>query len=526
MTSASRRLLATLSAVVLIVAVLQTSIVPALAVVAQELHAAPVAVSWAVTANLLAAAAATPLVGRLADLVNKKTVLLAALGLIVAGSLLAATTSSLPWLITGRVLQGMSFSLYPVAVSILREEIAPERLVRGIATLSAMLGLGGAAGLVVTGLLMTPGASYHRVFWLNAAVAVIATAAAVVVVPSRPRRGAARVDWVGAGGLAVGLTGLMLAINQGSSWGWASVRTVAVSVAGIAVLAWWWTRSRRHPDALVPTGLLLRRPVLLANAATFLVGMGLYFSFLGMTDFVEAAPGSGYGFGASVLQASLQFLLPGALAAAFTAFVSGRIIEMLGARTVVAGGGLAGAVGFLLLAQWHSTRWEVMLAGLLTNAYISLAYGALPTLIVGDVAPAETGIATSVNGIFRKVGGAVAAALVAALLVPNTAGSIPESGFTAIFLLGSATAAGSVLLVAIGRAKAPARPSRTPGRLPDPQVPNDPRPAESVAAPEVATPRIRVRRPRGPRRPGPAGGSSQTPASPRPALPRYATAAG
>ena len=75
------------------------------------------------TANLLAAAASTPLIGRLADLHNKKHVLLGVLVIVLVGSVLAATTTSLALLIVARVLQGVSFSLYPICVAILRDEL-------------------------------------------------------------------------------------------------------------------------------------------------------------------------------------------------------------------------------------------------------------------------------------------------------------------------------------------------------------------------------------------------------------------
>ena len=71
-----RRLIVGLSIVVLTVAVLQTAVVPVLGIIADQLDSSTVGVSWAVTANLLAAAAATPLIGRLADLHSKKRVLL------------------------------------------------------------------------------------------------------------------------------------------------------------------------------------------------------------------------------------------------------------------------------------------------------------------------------------------------------------------------------------------------------------------------------------------------------------------
>ena len=172
-------------------AVLQTAVVPVLGIIAHQLNASPVAVSWAVTANLLAAAAATPLIGRLADLHNKKHVLLGVLVVVLVGSVLAATTSSLALLIVARVLQGVSFSLYPICVAILRDELPEGAVVRALAVLSGTLGFGGGTGLVVTGLLMNGDAGYHRVFWLTTGftIAVIVLAlAGRPVTPEKRRR--------------------------------------------------------------------------------------------------------------------------------------------------------------------------------------------------------------------------------------------------------------------------------------------------------------------------------------------------
>ena len=134
-------LVAALSLAALTVALLQTAVVPVLGIIAHQLDVSSVAVSWAVTANLLAAAAATPLIGRLADLHNKKHVLLIVLVIVLVGSVLAATTSSLPLLLVARVLQGVSFSLYPICVAILRDELPEEQVVRSLAVLSGHAGI-------------------------------------------------------------------------------------------------------------------------------------------------------------------------------------------------------------------------------------------------------------------------------------------------------------------------------------------------------------------------------------------------
>ncbi len=443
-------LIATLSVVALTVAVLQTAVVPILGVISRQLHAAPVEVSWAVTANLLAAAASTPLLGRLADLHAKKRLLLAVLAVVLAGSLLAATTSSLALLITARVLQGASFSLYPIGVSILREELPPGRLLGAMAVISGVLGFGGGAGLVITGVLMRDDASYHRVFWFTVIFTLLVIVAVAVVVPSRPRSSTGTVDWVGALGLAAGLSAVLLAVTQGNTWGWASPRTVVGAGGGLTVLAIWWWWERRCPQPLVSTAMLSRRPILLTNIATVSVGMSLYCVFLGLAGYVQAPVSSGYGTGASVLNTSVVFLLPGALAGFLTALASGRWIDRYGARRVLVTGAAIGVLGFVILAALDHAYWPAIVAGIMVNTYISLAYGALPALVVREVGPGETGVATSMNAISRTLGGSVAAAVVAVLLSrPSPTGQPPESSFTAIFALGALTGVAAMVLIAI-----------------------------------------------------------------------------
>lgn len=461
-TGGSAVLVAALSLAALTVALLQTAVVPVLGVIAHQLGVSSVAVSWAVTANLLAAAAATPLIGRLADLYSKKRVLIAVLVVVAVGSLLAATTSSLPWLILARVLQGVSFSLYPVCVAILRDELPEGRIVGALAVLSGTLGFGGGTGLVVTGLLMSGAASYHRVFWLSLGFTLLVLLVVARCVPARPRSGTGTIDWLGALGLAVGLTAVLLAITQGNAWGWAAPATVGCAGLGVAVLAGWWTweRGRAHP--LVSTRMMRRRAMLLTNLATIFVGMGLYFGFLGLTQFVQMPRAvAGYGFSSSVLQASVVFLLPGALTGFVTATASGRFIDRFGARPVLMTGAVAGIVGFTALALWHSAPWQVIVAGVATNAYISLAYGALPALVVGEAGPGETGVATGVNAIARTVGSSMAAAVVAVLLGHSRAGGPPaETAFVVIFAAGAVTAALATVLIAltgrVPRAESPA----------------------------------------------------------------------
>ncbi len=134
------------------------------------------------------------------------------------------------------------------------------------------------------------------------------------------------------------------------------------------------------------------------------------------------------------------------------ALVSGRFIDRFGARPVLVVAALAGIAGFLCAALAHSAPWQVIIASVLANAYISLGYGALPALVVGDSAAGETGVATGMNAIARTVGSSAAAAIVAVLLGRTSAAGTPlQSSFVAIFVAGAATAALAMVLIALSR---------------------------------------------------------------------------
>jgi MFS family permease len=382
-------------------------------------------------------------------------VLLTVLVVVLVGSVLAATTSSLALLIIARVLQAASYGLYPIGIAILREELPEDRMGSAMSVLSGTLGFGGGMGLVVVGLLMSGNAGYHRVFWLTTGFTLVVIAIAVLLVPARPRSSTGTIDWLGAAGLAVGLSALLLAISQGHSWGWTSPATLGCAGCGVVVLAAWWCWERRVKQPLVSTEMMTRRPIMLTNLATVFVGMGLYFAFLGLTEFVQIPHGAaGYGFGATVLKASVVYLLPGALTGFLVALVSGRFIDRFGARPVLMIAAVAGIAGFAFIALAHDAPWQIIAASILANAYISLGYGALPALVVGEVDAGETGVATSMNAIARTVGSSAAAAVVALLMGRTTAGVPMESSFVAIFIGGAVTAALAMVLIALSRPSA------------------------------------------------------------------------
>ncbi|MFG2556703.1 MFS transporter [Streptomyces sp. NPDC048581] len=434
-----------LSLAAMIVSMMQTLVVPILGLIQSSLGASAAEVSWVTTATLLSAAVFTPLLGRFGDQHGKKPTLIGVLAVMIVGSVLAATTDSLLWLIVGRVLQGAATAIFPLALSVLREEVSARRLPGAMALVSGTLAFGSGFALVTTGLL-TRGADadYHRVFWLATGLAVVTLIAVVLLVPASRTKTGGRTDILGALTLGLFLILLLLPISQGHEWGWTSARTLG-SFAGAVLMAGVWSfTERRVREPMVDMRMFLHRPVLFSNLAGLFVGFGMFAQFLGVSYLAQVPRDvAGYGFGASVLRASVEYLLPSTVASLVASQFGGVLIRRIGPRLTLALSATMGIAGFAWLAAAHSSTPSVIGAGMAVGTAISLGYAAMPALIVAGVPPHQTGIANGINSISRSVGSAIGSALITSLLASRTIENLPagvpplpaESQFTLSFTL-------------------------------------------------------------------------------------------
>ncbi|WP_374772349.1 MFS transporter [Streptomyces sp. NBC_01310] len=436
-----------LSLAAMVVSMMQTLPVPILGLIRDDLGTSTANVSWVTTATLLSAAVFTPLLGRFGDQHGKKPTLVAVLGVMVAGSVITALASSLPVLILGRVLQGAATAIFPLALSVLREEVRPQKLPGAMALVSGTLAFGSGLALVATGLLTSgPDADYRNAFWMATGFAALALLAVVVLVPATRHKTGGRTDFLGALTLGIALLLLLLPISQGHEWGWASARTLG-SFAGAAVMAAVWVLvERKVREPLVDMRMFVHRPVLMANLAGILVGFGMFANFLGVSYLVQMPRQlTGFGFDASILRASVQFLLPGAIVSLLASPVGGQIVRHRGPRVALGLAAALGAVGFAWLALDHQHSLSVIGAGLVVGAAVSFGYAAMPAVIMSSVPHHQSGIANGINSISRSTGSAIGSAVVTTILASRTIEHLPagvpplpaESGFTLTFGIGA-----------------------------------------------------------------------------------------
>jgi EmrB/QacA subfamily drug resistance transporter len=430
----------------------QTMVFPALGTFQEAFGSTTAWTTWVLTGFLVAGAVLTPILGRLGDQFGKERLLLVSLGLFLAGCLGAAFAWNLPSLIGFRVLSGAGGAVFPLSFAIIRDEFPADRVKVGIGLLSAVWGVGGGFGIVLSGLIVD-NFSWRLLFLLGSIPVALSLVLVDRYVPESPVRTPSRVDVPGAVLLSGALVALMVGLTEGERWGWTSPLLAAVLLASAALFALWGVVEARSRHPMVDLGMLSHRPILLTNVATLISGFALFSCFVLIPAFVQADESSGYGFGASATVAGL-YLLPSSVAMLFAGPLAGAIGRRHGSKWPLAGGMLVVSVAAVIFSGSHDRPVPVLVASALLGLGVGSAFAAMAALIADNVDQRELGVAAGMNTVVRMVGAVVGGQVGAALLTTRTIGSseIPhETAYTITFGLSAATAlvaAGIALLIA------------------------------------------------------------------------------
>jgi MFS family permease len=405
-----RTVLAVLSLGGIAYALLQSLVVPALPQIQSSLHTSESAVGWVLTAFLLSASVATPIIGRLGDMYGKERLLMLVLLMLALGTLISAIASSLWLMILGRVIQGAGGGIFPLA-------------------------FGGGAGVVFAGV-VTENLSYHWLFWFPLGAILFTAYLTWRYIPESPVKTPAHINYRAALLMTAGISGVLLAITQTSTWGWGSPKTLGLLALGMLVIGAWVREELRSREPLVDMRMMAIRGVWTTNAVAFLIGIGMYSSFILLPELVQEPVSTGYGFGASVTAAGL-FLLPSTIAIVIVGQMAGLLERRIGSRGSLIGGALFALASYVLLVVDRSHEGEIYVAAGLLGIGIGLSFSAMANLIVQNVRQEQTGVATGMNAVTRTLGGAFGGQLAATLLAGQLGGGgLPtSSGFTLSFLM-------------------------------------------------------------------------------------------
>jgi EmrB/QacA subfamily drug resistance transporter len=433
--SSPRATFTVLAAAAAAFSLMQSLVTPVLPTIQQDLHTSTGTVTWVLTAWLLAASVATPLVGRIADMIGKDRALLVALAAIAVGCLVAAVAPNVGTLIVARVLQGLGGAVFPVSFGIIRDEFPPERVTSAVGIMAAVIATGSGLGIVLAGPIV--GAlDWRWLFWIPMAVVTVVGVLAWRLVPASPVRTPGKVNWFSAVLLSGWLVALLLPLSKATAWGWTSGRTIGLLVAAVILFAGWLIAELRAANPLIDMRMMRLPAVWTTNLVALLFGAAMFGIFAFLPQLMQVPRASGYGFGASVTGAGL-LMLPMLVTMAIFGSLSGPLTRWLPSKSQLVIGAVLAAVSCFSLALAHSDKAAVAVAGGVFGIGLGLIYSSMISLIVQSVPMHQTGVASGMNTNVRTIGASIGTAIVSSIVTshPGVRGLPAESGFTESFLI-------------------------------------------------------------------------------------------
>ncbi len=378
--------------------------------------------AWVATSYLLASTVAVPVFGRLADLVNSRTLLFWAIVVFLLGSALSGLSPTMEALVGFRALQGLGGgALYAVAVTIIGLLIPPRERGRFQGAFGAVFGVASIVGPWLGGLL-TDHLSWRWVFYINMPVGAVALWFIWRFMPSVPPRSRHRFDYLGALLLVAWTVPLLLALSLGgTTWGWTSPQELllfAAAALGLVLFVWVETRV---PEPLFDLSLLKNPVFRWAAAALFFFGP----AFLSAMFFLPLYLIEVKGISATHSGLTLVPLTFGAIAGSIA---GGQLASRTGRyKPYMVAGNLWLLLNFLAmhyLLDLDTPLWLVLL--LMTSMGLGLGPSMpLYTLAVqNSVEPERMGTASSATQFFRQIGSTLGTALLGAVLAASLQSAI------------------------------------------------------------------------------------------------------
>jgi EmrB/QacA subfamily drug resistance transporter len=390
----------------------------ALPSIKSDLHFSETNLQWVITAYAIFFGGALLLGGRLADLLGRRRLFIAGLGLFAASSLLCGLAWSEASLIGFRAVQGLGGALLaPAALSLLMTTFAEGRernLALGI--YGAASGSGAAAGVLLGGVL-TSYLSWSWIFFINVPVGIAAIALTPVLLrESRAGLAHRHFDVPGAASITAGLMLLVYAMTRATSDGWGAPITLALLGAAAALVVAFVAIELRSPSPLLPLRIFRLRTVTSANAAMAIVGAVAFSEFFLLTLYLQDV------LHYSAIQSGVAFAAF-ALAVVVVSNLAQLVVGRLGVRPTLTTGLLLSAVSVAMLTRLPVDGhyfWDLFPAFVLGGAGMGLSFVPVTIASLTGVERSDAGVASGLINTSRQIGGAVGLAAASTIAASST----------------------------------------------------------------------------------------------------------
>ena len=373
---------------------------------------------WIVTGYALAFGSLLPLGGRLGDVFGRRRALLVGSLGFAGASAFGGAAQSFEWLLAARVLQGAFGALLaPSGLALLTTTFTEARdRNKAFGIFGAVVGSGAAVGLLLGGAL-TEYLSWRWCLYVNLFLALPVALGAMALVPSQKLTSKPSLDLPGALTAAAGLFLIVFGFDRAQIAGWGAAETIGSLVGGVVLLGVFVVIERRSRQPLLPMRLLESRTRAGSYLAVLFAGVGTFGVFLFVTYYMQQT------LGFSPLTSGLAFLPMIGTVIVTSVGVNALLLARLGPRPLVVAGMLLDAVGLVLLTRLEvgSTYAGGILPSLIfVGAGLGLVFPTATNTATARVAPAESGVASSLVNVGQQVGGSLGTALLNTVAVSAT----------------------------------------------------------------------------------------------------------
>ena len=404
---------------------LQVGIIPLIALISADEKLTTVQGSWLVTASLIAGLIFLAMFSRLADLIGKVPVIELCLTLVLIGSLIGCFASGFAGLLIARILMGAVMPMLALPEALASDTMSRDRSSLAIAAIHGGTGTGIAGGFILGGLAGAGDASWRWYFIVGAIAAAIGILASWAFLRDGETRGEGQLDIVGAALLAVGLGAVLLAVSEGPTWHWATVKVWGIGAAGLLVLCGWWVQQRRVSDPLIDTRVLVSEQIRLPLAMTLLGALGIYSCFTALSRFALSDPHTvGYGYGWQPLQIA-WYAIPQTLGCLISFFVIRRLVRRSQPAQALALGFVIITLGFFFFGVLTVHPLFTLIALACDSLGLAMILALTQIVMVRSVPASQSGIVLGLAIIIYTLGNAIGTSVVAVFF--QSFGSTPEA---------------------------------------------------------------------------------------------------
>ena len=366
--------------------------------------------SWILNAYTLMFGGFLLLGGRAADRLGRRRLFVAGIALFSGASLICGLAQSEAMLLVARGAQGLGGAMVsPAALSIILTTFAegPQRN-RALAVWGAIAGVGGAAGLLLGGLIVDA-ISWRWVFFVNVPIGVVVLALTPRIVPESRSEAAAESGYDAEGAIAItlGTIALVFTLIQTNSWGWGSGKTIAGFAVAGALIAAFVVIEYRSRDPLVPLRIFSNRSLAASDVTMLLVAAGLFGMFYFCTLYLQQV------LGFSALKTGVSYL-PFSFTLIAASAAASRVVDRLTPKPVLVTGLLIATGGFVFLTQVSGAddyASHVLPAMVILGLGLGMSFVPITISATTGVAPEDSGLASGLLNATQQVGGSLGLAI-------------------------------------------------------------------------------------------------------------------